>query len=80
MYLFENFSICLPQVFDKMMKKFGHSTTSTSAATPFISKLWEGLAPRIVAIFSPKFFWGGSRPITVTPWQEFEIPLKKWHF
>ena len=30
----------------------------------------------IVEIFSPKFFLGGSRPITVTLWQDFEISCK----
>ena len=46
----------------------------------FVFKVQGELAPRITEIFSPKFFWGGSRPITVAPWQEFEIALKKWHF
>ena len=45
-----------------------------------MSKLSEGLSPRIVKIFSPKSFWGGSRPITVTSWQESEISCKKHHF
>ena len=31
----------------------------------------------IIKIFPSKFFGGGFRPITVTPWQEFEKPLKK---
>ena len=43
-------------------------------------ELRGGLALGIMEIFSQKFFWGGSRPITVTTWQEFEIALKKWRF
>ena len=31
-------------------------------------------------IYFTKIFSGGSRPITATPWQEFEILGKKWRF
>ena len=44
-----------------MAKKIGH----TSAAPPFIWKLGEGLAPRIVKSFSPKFFGDSFRPISL---------------
>ena len=64
----------------RWQKNFGHSTTCASAAPSFMSKLWEGLAPRNIEIFSRKFFWGGFRHITVTSWQEFTISCEKWHF
>ena len=61
-------------------KIFHHSTICASAVSLFVSKLWGELALRIMEIFSPKFFGGLSRPIIVTPWQDLEIALKKWHF
>ena len=61
-------------------KKFGRSTTNMSATPLFVSKLCEGLAPILFEIWSKKFFWWGSRPISVTQWQEFQISPKKWRF
>ena len=60
----------------KWQKNFGHSITCTSPASLFISKFWRRLTPRIVEIFSSKFFLGGFRPITVTSMQEFEMSWK----
>ena len=37
----------------------------------------EPLEPVLTGALS---YEGGSRPITITPWQEFEIALKKWRF
>ena len=61
-------------------KNFGHSTTDMSATPLFVSKLRKGLAASLFEIFSKKFFWWGSRPISVTQWQEFQISPKKWCF
>ena len=51
-----------------------------SSTTLFVSKLREGVAPILFEIFSKKKFWLGSRPISVTQWQEFQISPKKWRF
>ena len=60
--IFLKLSPCVkPQYLIKWQKNFGHSTPCTSDA-PFMSKLSEELAPKIVEIFPPKIFWGGSRP------------------
>ena len=61
-------------------KNFGRSTTNMSATPLFVSKLCEGLAPILFEIWSKNFFWWGSRPISVTQWQEFQISPKKWRF
>ena len=61
-------------------KNFGRSTTDMFATPLFVSKLREGLAPTLFEIFSKKIFWWGSRPISVTKWQEFQISPKKWRF
>ena len=52
------------------------SPVGHNSAPSFMSKLWGGLTPRIDEIYSPKIFCGGSRPITVTSWQESEISCK----
>ena len=61
-------------------KNFGRSTTDMSATPLFVSKLRKDLAAILFEIFSKKFFWLGSRPISVTQWQEFQISPKKWRF
>ena len=61
-------------------KYFGCSTTHKSVTPLFVSKLCKGLAPILFEIFSKEFFWWGSRPISVTQWQEFQISPKKWRF
>ena len=61
-------------------KDLGCSTTHKSATPLFVSKLCKGLAPILFEIFSKEFFWWGSRPISVTQWQEFQISPKKWRF
>ena len=61
-------------------KNLGCSTTHKSATPLFVSKLCKGLAPILFEIFSKEFFWWGSRPISVTQWQEFQISPKKWRF
>ena len=61
-------------------KNFGRHTTDLSATPLFVSKLRKGIAPILFEIFSKKFFWWGSRSISVTQWQEFQISSKKWCF
>ena len=57
-------------------KFFWHYSISGSAAPPSVPKLPMPLATIFVEIFSKKFFWWGSRPISATPWKEFWISLK----
>ena len=59
---------------------FGPRTTDMSAIPLFVSKLWERLAPVLFEISQKNFFWWGSRPISVTQWQELQISPKKWRF
>ena len=61
-------------------KNFGRRTTNMPATPRYVSKLRKGIAPILFEIFSKKFFWWGSRPISVTQWQEFQISPKKWRF
>ena len=61
-------------------RNFWHYSISRSAAPPSVPKLLMPLATIFVEIFSKKFFWWGSRPISATPWKEFWISLKKWRF
>ena len=61
-------------------KFFWHYSISGSAAPPSVPKLPMPLATIFVEIFSKKFFWWGSRPISATPLKEFWISLKKWRF
>ena len=56
--------------------QFNEIFITTSA---FLCLLW-GASTLEYENFLAKIFWSGSRPITVTPWQEFEILIKKWHF
>ena len=61
-------------------KNFWHYSIGRSAAPPSVPKLLMPLATIFVEIFSKKFFWWGSRPISATPWKEFWISWKKWRF
>ena len=61
-------------------KNFGRHTTDLSATPLFVSKLRKGIAPILFEIFSKNFFWWGSRSISVTQWQEFQISSKKGRF
>ncbi len=61
-------------------KNFGRCATDMSSTTLFVSKLREGVATTLFEIFSKKFFWWGSRPISVNQWQKFQISQKKWRF
>ena len=57
-------------------RNFWHYSISRSAAPPSVPKLLMPLATIFVEIFSKKFFWWGSRPISATPWKEFWISWK----
>ena len=59
-------------------KSVGCSTTDMSARSLFVSKLCKGLAAILFEIFSKQKFWWGSRPISVTQWQDFQISPKRW--
>ena len=61
-------------------KNLGCCATDMSATPLFVSKVCEGVAPTVFEMFSKNFFWWGSRPISLTQWQEFQIYSKKWRF
>ena len=60
--------------------QFCHRSISGPVAPPSMQKLWTPLATIFVEKKFCKKFWCGSRPIPVTPWKEFLISWKKWHF
>ena len=61
-------------------ENFIHYSISGSVAPSSMQKRWMPLATIFVEKKFWKKFWCGFRPIRVTPWKEFLISWKKWHF
>ena len=45
-----------------------------------MKQVWKGFQTKSASKVFQNIFWWGSRPISVTQWQEFQISPKKWHF